>query len=96
MKLRKSIFVGLALLPIIASAQQQYRQEIFIGSGGQLANWCLNEMRARYAAKDITTYGHASEHSVDGNKQERDPDCAKTACNSWEREFLATNCGRSR
>ena len=67
MKLRKSIFVGLALLPIIASAQQQYRQEIFIGSGAQLANWCLNEMRARYAAKDITSYGHASEHSVDGN-----------------------------
>ena len=67
MKLRKSILIGLTLLPLIASAQQQYRQEIFIGSGSQLANWCLDEMRARYAAKDISTYGHATEHSVEGN-----------------------------
>ena len=67
MKLRKSIIIGLTFLPLIASAQQPYRQEIIISSGDQLANWCLDEMRARYATKDITTYGHAAEHSVEGN-----------------------------
>ena len=66
MKAYKSILVGIAFFPLIASAQQP-RQEIFIGSGDQLANWCLNEMQARYAAKGIATYGSAAEHSVDGN-----------------------------
>jgi hypothetical protein len=65
MALQAIVFsMALAMSP---GTDAQVAQERTLDSGDQLAAWCVDEMRARYAAKGITTYGSAISHRVEGN-----------------------------
>ena len=62
----QAIVFSLALA-ISPGTDAQVVQERTLDSGDQLASWCVDEMRARYAARGITTYGSAISHRVEGN-----------------------------
>lgn len=55
------------VLAMSPGTDAQVAQERTLNSGDELATWCVDEMRSRYAAKGITTYGSAISHRVEGN-----------------------------